>query len=101
VIDALKAAFAKEIKYEVKTTVVAELLEGMILAEDIQSSRYVLLASKGLQVTRSMILRLQSFRNSGGVREPFTVLFPMKLENTSAGIPAQDTSQPVHMLKAS
>ena len=77
VIDALKAAFAKEIKYEVKTTVVADLLEGMILAEDIQSSQNVLLASKGQQVTQSMILRLQSFRKSGGVREPFTVLLAM------------------------
>ncbi|TKB59092.1 MAG: hypothetical protein E8D49_09205 [Nitrospira sp.] len=77
VIDELKASFAKEIKYEVKTTVVAGLLEGMILAEDIQSSQYVLLASKGQQVTQSMILRLQSFMKSGGVREPFTVLFAM------------------------
>jgi response regulator RpfG family c-di-GMP phosphodiesterase len=77
VIDALKTAFAKEIKYEVKTTVVAELLEGMILAEDIQSSQNVLLASKGQQVNQSMILRLQSFRKSGGVREPFTVMLAM------------------------
>ena len=77
VIDALKSACAKELKYEVKTTVVAGLLEGMILAEDIQSSQYVLLASKGQQVTQSMILRLQSFMKSGGVREPFTVLFAM------------------------
>jgi hypothetical protein len=101
VIDAMKTAFAKEIKYEVKTTVVADLLEGMILAEDIQSSLNVLLASKGQQVTQSMILRLQSFRKSGGVREPFTVLLPMKLEGPSDGIPSQATSQPVHLLKAS
>ncbi|MBI5315343.1 MAG: response regulator [Nitrospirae bacterium] len=101
VIDALKSAFAKEIKFEVKTTVVAELLEGMILAEDIQSSQYVLLASKGQQVTQSMILRLQSFRKSGGVREPFTVLLPIKLEDSPAGIPSQVVSQPVQMLKAS
>ena len=101
VIDAMKAAFAKEIKYEVKTTVVAGLLEGMILAEDIQSSQYVLLASKGQQVTQSMILRLQNFTKSGGIREPFTVLLPMKLEGSSDGIPSQATSQPIHMLKAS
>ena len=101
VIDALKAAFAKEIKYEVKTTVVAGLLEGMILAEDIQSSQCVLLASKGQQVTQSMILRLQSFRKSGGVREPFTVLIQIKLDETSAGISSQATSQPLPLLKAS
>jgi|CXWL01.1.fsa_nt_gi response regulator RpfG family c-di-GMP phosphodiesterase len=101
VIDALKAAFAKEIKYEVKTTVVADLLEGMILAEDIQSSQYVLLASKGQPVTQSMILRLQSFRKSGGVREPFTVLLPMKLDGGLDEISAQGASQPVQRLPAS
>jgi hypothetical protein len=101
VIDAMKAAFAQEIEYEMKTAVVADLVEGMILAEDIQSSQHVLLASKGQQVTQSMIMRLQNFSKTGGVREPFTVLLPIKLEGTSAGIPAQARSQPVHMLKAS
>jgi len=101
VIEAMKAAFAKEIQYEIRTAVVAELHEGMILAEDIQSSQNVLLASKGQQVTPSMIMRLQNFSKTVGVREPFTVLLPIKLDGTSAGIPAQATSQPLHMLKAS
>ena len=101
VIDAMKTAFAREIKYEMKTAVVADLREGMILGEDIQSSQHVLLASKGQQVTQSMVMRLQNFGKASGVREPFTVMLPMKLEGTSAGIPAQATSQPVHMLKAS
>ena len=79
VIDAMKAAFAQEIKYEVKTAVVADLLEGMILAEDIQSSQHVLLASKGQQVTPSMVMRLQGFSKTVGVREPFTVVLPMKV----------------------
>ena len=101
VIDAMKAAFAKEIKYEIRMAVMADLQEGVILAEDIQSSQHMLLASKGQQVTQSMIMRLQNFSKTGGVREPFTVLLPMKLEGTTAEIPAQATSQPVHMLKAS
>ena len=79
VIDAMKAAFAKVIQYEIRTTVVAELQEGMILAEDIQSSQGVLLASKGLQVTPSMVMRLQGFSTTVGVREPFTVVLPMKV----------------------
>ena len=101
VIDAMKAAFAKEIQYDIKTAVVADLLEGMILAEDIQSSQYVLLASKGQHVTQSMIMRLQNFKKAGGVREPFKVLIPIKIEGTSAEIPAQAVNHPVHMLKAS
>ena len=83
VIDAMKVAFAQEIKYEMKTAVVADLREGMILAEGIQSSQDILLASKGQQVTHSMIMRLQNFSKIGGIREPFTVLVPMKLEDTS------------------
>lgn len=79
VIDAMKAAFAKEIQYELRTTVVAELEEGMILAENIHSSQDVLLASKGQQVTPSMIMRLQGFTKTVGVREPFTVVLPLKL----------------------
>jgi response regulator RpfG family c-di-GMP phosphodiesterase len=89
VIDAMKAAFAKEIKYEIKMAVMADLQEGVILAEDIKSSQHLLLASKGQQVTQSMIMRLQNFSKTGGVREPFMVLLPMKLECTSAGIPSQ------------
>lgn len=101
VIDAMHAAFAKEIKYDIRTAVVAELVESMILAEDIQSSQDVLLASKGQQVTQSMIMRLQSFGKTVGVREPFTVLIPMRLEGTSAGTPVQPMIPPRQMLKAS
>ena len=101
VIDAMYAAFAKEIKYDIQTAVVADLVENMILAEDIQSSQHVLLASKGQQVTQSMIMRLQSFGKTVGVREPFTVLLPMALEGTPAGISTQPTSSPSPMLKAS
>lgn len=100
VVDALKSAFAKEIKYEVKTTVVADLREGMILGEDIRSSQQVLLASKGQQVTESMMLRLQSFRKSTGVREPFTVLIPIKTDDGVGATPPQASSPLAHMLKA-
>ncbi|MEO8341566.1 MAG: HD domain-containing phosphohydrolase [Nitrospirota bacterium] len=83
VIDAMKIAFAKEIKCEIRTAVVADLREGMILAEDVQSSQHVLLASKGQLVTSSMIRRLQNFGTTVGVREPFTVLLPIKLDGIS------------------
>ncbi|MEP6934211.1 MAG: HD domain-containing phosphohydrolase, partial [Nitrospirota bacterium] len=83
VIDAMKIAFAKEIKCEIRTAVVADLREGMILAEDVQSSQHVLLASKGQLVTSSMIRRLQNFSTTVGVREPFTVLLPIKLDGIS------------------
>ncbi|MEK6786621.1 MAG: HD domain-containing phosphohydrolase [Nitrospirota bacterium] len=77
VVEALKTAFAREIKYEMRTTTVANLDKGMILGEDIKSSTEVLLASKGQEVTPSMIMRLQNFGATSGVRQPFTVLIPM------------------------
>lgn len=77
VIDALKTALAKEIKYEMKMSVVAEIQEGMILAEDITSSNHILLVSKGQEVNPSMIMKLQNFKKTIGVREPFKVLLPM------------------------
>lgn len=77
VINALKSAFGKEIQYEIRATVVADLQEGMILAEDILSSTEVLLASKGQEVNQSMIVRLENFSGTGGIRQPFTVLIPM------------------------
>ena len=77
VVEALKTAFAREIKYEMRATTVADLHEGMILGEDIKSSTEVLLASKGQEVTPSMIMRLQNFGGTSGIRQPFTVLIPM------------------------
>ncbi|MBS0152228.1 MAG: response regulator [Nitrospira sp.] len=102
IVDALKAAFVKEIKYDVKTTVVADMHEGMILGEDLLSSQQVLLASKGQQVTQSMMLRIQSFRKSIGVREPFMVLLPMKTDDHVDLTHSRASSPPIiPMLKAS
>jgi response regulator RpfG family c-di-GMP phosphodiesterase len=74
IVEALKTAFADDIKYEVRSAVVTELQLGMILAEDIRTSGDVLLASKGQEVNQSIIMRLQNFAKAVGVREPFTVL---------------------------
>ena len=101
VIGAMKDAFAQEIKYEMKTAFVADLRDGMVLGEDIKSSQDILLASKGQEVNQSMILRLQNFCKTGEIRQPFTVLLPMKLAGPSDGIPAQVTSLPIQMLNAS
>lgn len=77
VVDALKAAFAGDITHETRTAVVADLRHGMILGEDLRSVQDVLLASKGQEVNESIIIRLQNFKNTAGVKEPFTVLIPI------------------------
>ncbi|MCP9438670.1 MAG: response regulator [Nitrospira sp.] len=87
VVDALKTAFAREIKYEMRTATVADLDKGMILGEDVKSSTDVLLASKGQEVTPSMIMRLKNFGELSGIRQPFTVLIPI-VSRDCAGRPA-------------
>lgn len=77
IIEALKAAFADDIKYEARNAVVADLQQGMVLGEDIRSVGDVLLASKGQEVNQSSIMRLQNFAKTVGVREPFRVLVPL------------------------
>lgn len=77
IVEALKAAFASEIKHESRTVVIADLRPGMILMEDLKSVQDVLLASKGQEVNESIILRLQNFKKTAGVKEPFTVLIPI------------------------
>ena len=77
VIHALKSAFTPNVKYKARATVVTDLRMGMILGEDIKSVKDVLLASKGQEVNESILLRLENFRKTVGVKEPFTVLAPM------------------------
>lgn len=78
VLDALKTAFAQDLTYETRTAMVAELQEHMILAESINSNKGILLASKGQEVTQSLILRLKNFGEAGGIRQPIIVLVPIK-----------------------
>ena len=101
VVEALKLAFADDMNGCVVTVVVADIQEGMIIAEDIKSSQDVILASKGQEVNQSMILRLQNFKKTGGVREPFQVLVPKKPEDKTAGMLAQTANQTAPWPKAS
>ncbi len=74
VIAALKAVVIGTVTHETQTAMITDLRAGMILAEDIMSSTDVLLASKGQEVTQSLILRFENFSRTGGIRQPFTVL---------------------------
>jgi|CXWL01.1.fsa_nt_gi response regulator RpfG family c-di-GMP phosphodiesterase len=94
VVEALKVAFAKEIKYEIKAVVVEEMAHGMILGEGIMSSTDILLASRGESVNQPMILRMQNFKKTMGVREPFTVLVPMSVGDLPVESSGQGTDAP-------
>ncbi len=100
VVEALKAAFVQEIKYESRTAVVADLREGMILAEDVKASTDILLASKGQEVSQSMILRLENFGKTVGVRVPFRVLVPIGGRDQPADQDSQAVSRVAQSPKA-
>lgn len=84
VVTALKAAFYHDIKYEMRTVVITDLRPGMILSEDVRSDTNALLALNGQVVTKSMMMRLQSFTRWIGIRQPFTVLIEMDQEDSDS-----------------
>ena len=76
VLDSMTLAVSEEVKFEVKPVKVADLRDGMILVENIQSSEGELLASKGQEVTQPMRIRLQSLSKTCAIKEPFMVMLP-------------------------
>jgi len=86
VIEALKVAFRDDIKHEIKNAVVAELRHGMIVDEDIWTSGDVLLVSKGQEVNDAIIMRIENFAKTVGVREPFRVLTPLDAQRHTVDI---------------
>jgi hypothetical protein len=53
-----------------------DLSAGMVLDEDLVSPKGIRLVPAGLEVTRSLIVRLNSIAGGVGVAEPFRVLVP-------------------------
>lgn len=72
----------------VKRVELAELKEGMILADDVRSINGTLLCTKGQQVTRSMLACLRNYVINVGVQLPIKVFVPAsdaeQLETVSA-----------------
>ncbi len=77
VLNALEQVIGLEAKYEVKILRVGQLQENMILAEDVRNSKGVLLITKDQVLTRPLLLHLQNFAQSTGVKEPIRVLEPI------------------------
>lgn len=60
-------------KAERSLVTVAQLEIGMVLDEDVMSANGMRLVPKGQEITRSILLRLQSFAEGIGVTQPFRV----------------------------
>jgi response regulator RpfG family c-di-GMP phosphodiesterase len=79
VLSALEAALWIESKYEVKTVLLRELSDAMILDEDVMTLTHTLLITKGQEVNPLVRKRLQTFAETVGVKEPLMVLVPRHL----------------------
>lgn len=76
VFSALQTMESDEPKYTLAEVRVVELQEGMILADHVAAENGSILVVKGQAVTDSLRLRLLSFAQLRGVREPISVLVP-------------------------
>jgi DNA-binding response OmpR family regulator len=75
VVEAVLAAVAHQIpRGVVKELMVANLLPGMVVQDDVQTSTGLVLVRSGERVTDALIARLMNFAASVGVKEPLKVL---------------------------
>ncbi|WP_158269628.1 HD domain-containing phosphohydrolase [Desulfonatronum sp. SC1] len=76
VLDALEKVLSRKTVYELREVRVDQLESGMLLAEDVQSQKGMLLVAQGQEVTPVLITRLRTYAGISGVHEPIKVLVP-------------------------
>jgi len=85
VLNVLEKVLSRKSGFELRELRVDELEMGMLLAEDVQSQKGMLLISQGQEVTPVMVTRLRTFASISGVQEPIKVLVPPSEGNTAQG----------------
>ncbi|MEJ5349414.1 MAG: HD domain-containing phosphohydrolase [Desulfosoma sp.] len=78
VLKALEAALGDEARFQVREMTVQDLNLGMIVGQDVMSSKGVLLIKKGQEITPALLERLKNFAKTVGVQEPVRVLLPIQ-----------------------
>jgi response regulator RpfG family c-di-GMP phosphodiesterase len=76
VIAALQAVIQVKVVHVIRRVNVHQLLDGVILADDVNSLNGTLLCAKGQEVTPSMRARLRNYGASIGIRSPIKVFVP-------------------------
>lgn len=76
----LESAVSSADGYLIRSLKIAELKEGMILRENIETVDKLLLLRKGATLCEASILRLNTYGISMGIREPIDVLVPQTPE---------------------
>lgn len=77
VLAALEAVIAAEEGYEVRLVTLAQLMNGMILAQDVSTRDGRLLLARGYQISSTVSARLKNFAEKPGIEEPIRVLVPL------------------------
>lgn len=72
----LEGMLGVEARYEVKSSSIADLYPGMILYDDVLSSKGALLLRKSLELDKDKIDRIHMFADKVGITEPISVLVP-------------------------
>jgi hypothetical protein len=76
ILDALAKVLSSNAGYALREVRVDQLESGMLLAEDVQSQRGMLLVAQGQEVTPVLVTRLRTYARISGVQEPIKVLVP-------------------------
>jgi response regulator RpfG family c-di-GMP phosphodiesterase len=78
VLAALKNALEITGTHVIRRVQVSTLMDGMILADDVESLRGTLLCARGQEVTRSMRARLRNYAANVGIQAPIRVFVPIE-----------------------
>ncbi|HEC31892.1 MAG TPA: response regulator [Deltaproteobacteria bacterium] len=74
ILSVLPSVISEEEAVRIKEVDIEELNTSMVLAEDVKTTKGVLLISQGQEVTPSLIRRLKNFAQTVGVKEPIKVI---------------------------
>ncbi|MBW1982525.1 MAG: response regulator [Deltaproteobacteria bacterium] len=77
ILQALDRVIKIERGYESRSITLAELKEGMLMAEELRSLDGRLLIGRGHTVTQPLIERLKNVAQRSGIKEPFQVFVPV------------------------
>ena len=77
VFAAFQAVIREEAKYELVDLDINELKPFMILAQDVHTRQGRKMATKGMELSESIITRLGSFARSYGIQQPIKVIVPL------------------------
>jgi CheY-like chemotaxis protein len=79
VLAALHEILASESGDEERAVSVADLVDGMILAQDVRLMDGRMLVARGYEVNRTLRERIKNFSARTGIKEPIMVIVPAKM----------------------